>query len=239
MFLSLALAGVVASGCGGSGKRIMQNGEEITYNQDLFLKAVELQRKEDYFKALKAWDEVIKDEPRFGLAHFNKALCYDRMSFVPEAMGEYEQARKYDPKNSIILMNLGEIYLRADNRLASAFDALQEALEIDPYRPGIHFNLSAAYMRSKEWDKALSHADTAVDLVAVPSKTTENGLDKSVDLRQLAVYLGRQAECHIERGEMDKAKVCLDRIEKQCHEKPPTKLVARINDAAPAEPPKG
>ena len=70
--------------------------------------------------------------------------------------------------------------------------------------------------------------------MAVPSKTTENGLDKSVDLRQLATYLLRQAECHIERGEMDKAKACLDRVEKQCHEKVPAKLIARIGDAVPA-----
>ena len=240
MVIALAVAAVIVSGCGG-GKRIVQNGEELSINQDKFLKAIELQRKEDYFKALKAWDECIEDEPRFGLAHYNKAVCYDRMSFVPEAMNEYEQARKYDPKNSLILMNLGEIYLRADNRLASALDALKEALDVDPYRPGIHYNLSAAYMRSKEWDKALSHADIAVDLVAVPSKTSENGLDKSVDLRQLAAYLQRQAECHIERGEMDKAKACLERVEKQCHEKAPAKLWARIGDAAPAAetPPNG
>lgn len=238
MLISLVLAGVVASGCGGGGRRVVQNGEELSINQDKFLKAVELQRKEDYFKALKAWDEVIKDEPRYGLAHFNKALCYDRINYVAEAMGEYELARKYDPKNSIILMNLGEVYLRADNRLASAFDALREAAEIDPYRPGIHFNLSAAYMRAREWDKALTHADIAVDLVAVPSKTSENGLDKSVDLRQLSVYLLRQAECHIERGEMDKAKACLDRVEKQCHETVPVKLSARVTDAAET-PPKG
>ncbi len=234
MFILLAFAGVVISGCGSGGKKIVQNGEELSINQDKFLKAIELQRKEDYFKALKAWDECIEDEPRFGLAHYNKGICYDRMSFVPEAMNEYEQARKYDPKNSLILMNLGEIYLRVDNRLASAMDALKEALDLDPYRPGVHYNLSAAYIRTKEFDKALTHADIAVDLVAVPSKTTENGLDKSVDLRQLATYLLRQAECHIERGEMDKAKACLDRVEKQCHEKVPAKLIARIGDAVPA-----
>ena len=37
-------------------------------------------------------------------------------------------------------------------------------------------NLSAAYMRAREWDKALTHADIAVDLVAVPSKTSELSL---------------------------------------------------------------
>lgn len=239
MFISLLLAGVVASGCGGGGRRVIQNGEELSINQDKFLKAIELQRKEEYFKALKAWDEVIKDEPRYSLAHFNKGLCYDRINYVGEAMACYETARRHDPKNSVILMNLGEIYLRADNRLASAFDALKEAVEIDPYRPGIHFNLAGAYMRAKEWDKALTHADIAVDLVAVPSKTAENGLDKSVDLRQLAVYLGRQAECHIERGELDKAKACLDRIEKQCHEKPPLRLSARVAEEAASTPSNG
>ena len=234
VMMTLALAGVVASGCGG-GKKIVQNGEELSVNQDLYLKAVSLQHKQDYFNALHAWDDVIKDEPRFGMAHFNKGLCYDWMNFVPEAMAEYEAARRWDPKNTLILNNLGAIYLRADNKLAAALDTLKEALDLDAYRPSIHYNLAAAYLQSKEFDKAVVHADVAVDLVAAPSKESENGLHKTVDLRQLATYLLRQAECHIERGEMEKARAALERVEKQCREKVPADLWARVG---PAEAPK-
>ncbi|MBV6516826.1 MAG: hypothetical protein HPKKFMNG_02516 [Planctomycetes bacterium] len=239
--VALAMLGALASGCGGGGKVIVQNGEQISVNRTKYLKALDLQRKQDWFNALKEWDEVIKDEPRFALAHHNKAVCYDMMNFVPEAMAEYELARRYDPNNSITLNNLGAIYLRADNRLNSAFDALQEALKLDPYRPSVHYNLAAAYLTSKDFDKALMHADTAVDLVAAPSKETENGLQKSVDLPMLARYLLRQAECHIERSEMDKARKALERVEKQCREKVPADLWARVGSAESTEevPPRG
>ena len=59
----------------------------------------------------------------------------------------------------------------------------------------------------------------------------------TVDRERLGMYLLRQAECHIERGEFEKAKACIARVEKQCNMTVPVELTARI-PAAPAEEPK-
>ncbi|MCC6575263.1 MAG: tetratricopeptide repeat protein [Planctomycetes bacterium] len=232
---ALVLIGALSVGCA-AGKTYTQNGEQISIDEGLYVKALNYQRDKDYARALHAWEELLDKEPRCALAHANRGKIYDALNMVPDAIQNYESAMRYDPSNTETMANLGAAYLRA-GRVNQALDILNDCVSKDPYRATAHFCLSGAYLEAKQFDKAILHADVAVDLVAVPSKTTESGLDPTVDRERLGMYLLRQAECHIERGEFEKAKACIARVEKQCNMTVPVELTARI-PAAPAEEPK-
>ncbi len=232
MAAAFILVAALGAGCA-TGKTYTQNGEQISIDEGLYLKALNYQRSEDFARALQAWEELLEKSPTCALAYINRAKIFDRLNMVPDAIRAYEMARRYEPNNTETMANLGAAYLRA-GRVNQALDILNECITKDPYRPAAYYCLAGAYLEAGQLDKAVINADIAVDLVAIPSRTTESGLDPSVDRERLGHYLMRQAECHIERGEFDKAKICLDRVVKQCNMKVPAELAARI----PAEQPK-
>lgn len=211
----------------------MQNGEEITIDEDKYIMALDQTRSGRLYDAIGTWKEVIADEPRCALAHFNLGQLYDKLNMVPEAMDRYEAACRFDPTKADHHANLGGIYLKM-GMLKDALRELKDALGKDPYNYLIDFNLSGVYLALSDHDNALLHADKAVDLYSVPG-TTESGLGAGVDREVLSKLLARQAECHLERGETGKARQCADRITKQCRAEVPSKLQAMLDKAPPEE----
>ncbi|MBX3460475.1 MAG: tetratricopeptide repeat protein [Planctomycetes bacterium] len=204
----------------GSSRKIKQGSEEFSIDEGAYLEAMSLQDDGMYFEAIKAWQTVLKDEPRWALGNFNIALIYDQLNLVPEAIEHYELAVRWseehnDDANARALYNLhlGAAYVRA-SLPKEAVDALKKALATDQFNPYVHFNLSSAYIMRKDYDRALMHADSAVDLAAKPGP---GGLDESVDRAELGKFILRQAECHLERGEWEKARTALMRARKQCN----------------------
>lgn len=206
------------SACGSS-RAVKQGTEEFSIDQDAYLEALSLQDDGMYFEAIKAWQTVLESEPRWALGHFNLALIYDQLNLVPEAIEHYEMAVRWseehnDDANARALYNLhlGAAYIRA-SLPSEAVDALKKSLATEQFNPYVHFNLSSAYIMRKDFERALLHADSAVDLAAKPGP---GGLDESVDRQQLGRFILRQAECHLERGEYEKARTALLRARKQC-----------------------
>ena len=212
-----------------SRKDIVQGKEEFSIDQDLYREALKLQDDGLRFKAIRAWKELLEDEPRFALGHLHLGQIYDDMNQLPDAVASYERSVRHDDSNGVAFLNLGAAYLRS-GRINPAEKALLRAFELDKYRPELRFTLSAFYMKVKNYDEALMHADAAVDLLAVPDKKQESGLATSVNRDKLGLYLIRQGECHLERGEAEKATIALDRAEKQCHVKIPKDLRDRLED---------
>ena len=239
---------------------IKQGGEEFGIKADKYYEALKLQDDADYFESIRAWSEVLEDEPRFAQGQFNIGLIYDMLNMVPEAIEHYELAvqaaeesrdligngneareNSADTKASIALYNahLGAAYLRG-GLIDEAITALVKAETDDQFNPAIHYNLAAAFMAKGNYEVALKQADIAVDLVAKPDSKTTSGLASDVDTDRLAAYLLRQGKCHIARAEWEKAKACFDRIVAQCHGTVPAETMAELNAGMKAaEPTKG
>lgn len=218
----------VTSACGSDGYTIMQGEEEIDIDQTLYNEALGLQNSGNYLKALTRWNDLLIESPRFAHAYFNQGIIYERLNLVPEAINKYEIAVNLDA-NFLYHRHLGEAYLRG-GLYDAAIVELEKAVEMDRYSTQAHYNLAAAYMSVDNFDQGLLHADTAVDIYSKPDSKTEDGIARTVDRRLLAAYLAREAWCHIERDEWDKANVAAARITDQCRQELPDRLRIRLGD---------
>ncbi|KAL5527530.1 hypothetical protein ACEPAG_6331 [Sanghuangporus baumii] len=87
-------------------------------------------KKGDFAGAVKSYTESIKRDPKDPRSYNNRALCYTKLTALPEALKDAEQAIKVDPK-------FVKAYIRKSNVLFSmkeytkAIDAIQEAAEHD------------------------------------------------------------------------------------------------------------
>ncbi len=249
------LAMFVLAACA-SGKSIKQGAEEFSIPADKYYEALQLQDDAKYFEAIRAWSEVLVDEPRFAQGHFNIGLIYDNLNMVPEAIEHYELAVQAaedsrdliggdnpaaeDGSNitaSIALYNLhlGAAYLRA-GLVDEAIDALKKSIKDDQFNPTAHYNIAAGYMALHDYESALIHADIAVDLVSKPDSKRASGIAAEVDMKQLGNYLLRQARCHLARQEWDKARSVLERAKTQCKLDIPVDMQKQLDEAAAAKP---
>lgn len=257
-FLGIATvaAALLITACA-SGKTINQGYESFSVSEGKYYEALSFQDDGNYFEAIQAWAELLDDEPRFAQGHFNLGLIYDHLNMVPEAIEHYELALRWaeetnkpdgssaqreenqaDTTASIGLYNLhlGSAYLRS-GLVEEGLDCLKKANEIDPFNPTVHYNLSAAYLARSNFDDALTHADIAVDLYAKPDAKRTDKLAPEIDRVRLGAYLLRQARCHVERKEWDKAKQTLQRAKEQCNMDTPRDMELKIKaaDEAAAE----
>jgi hypothetical protein len=90
-------------------------------------------------------------------------------------------------------------------------------------------------MAKENFDDGLMHADIAVDLASQPDAKQMTGISRDVDLMALGAYLLRQAECHAERGEWDKARACVDRARTQAKAEPEGNLKMLLKERADFE----
>jgi tetratricopeptide (TPR) repeat protein len=217
------------SACGTS-KTIRQGGEELTIDADAYNAALSAQDNDELGDAITAWKEVLEDEPRFAIGHFNLGLLYDRVHMMAESIDHYEQAvglvAEFDDEKAAQArynLHLGAAYLRQGYE-AEAERALAITIKFDPYNPQAHYNMAGALMAQGNYDEGLLHADIAVDLLAVPDPNSKVNLAKGVDRNELASYLHRQAQCHRARKEWAKARTCLERSRDQCGVDPDSKL---------------
>ncbi|KAL5530275.1 STI1 [Sanghuangporus sanghuang] len=87
-------------------------------------------KKGDFAGAVKSYTESIKRDPKDPRSYNNRALCYTKLTALPEALKDAEQAIKVDPR-------FVKAYIRKSNVLFSmkeytkAIDAIQEAAEHD------------------------------------------------------------------------------------------------------------
>jgi tetratricopeptide (TPR) repeat protein len=230
----VAMACLLAA-CGSSSKRIQQGGERLYINEGLYFEALALYDGGKFFEAIRAWKDLLDDEPRFAMGHFNLGLIYDELHMVPEAIEHYQRAawlvedlgEAHRADQARYNWHLGAAYLRAGLE-HEATTALEAAVQRDVYNPFIHYNMAAALMAQGNYEEGLLHADTAVDLAASPDPRATSGLARTVDRNELARFILRQAECHLMRQEWEKARVALERSRDQCHVEPPASMWERL-----------
>jgi tetratricopeptide (TPR) repeat protein len=103
-----------------------------------------LYEAKDYPKALEAFREVIKTEPKYASAHNYLGLTYKKLGLYDEAAQAYVKAIQLQPQNYVFLFNLGML-MYAANSYDNAATAFQKAIQIKPEDADCHYMLGKTY----------------------------------------------------------------------------------------------
>ncbi len=106
-------------------------------------------------------DEMARYQVGFSARH-KRAIRLAGAGRRPQAIALFERLRKERPDDAALASNLGATYLDA-GKTAEALEVLLEALEQRPQSFEIHLNLSTAYERQDELERAEEHIDRAIE----------------------------------------------------------------------------
>jgi len=103
-----------------------------------------LYEAKDYLKALEAFREAVKADPKYGNAYNYLGLTYKRLGLYDEAAQAYVKAIQLQPQNYVFLFNLGMV-MYAANSYDNAATAFQKAIQIKPEDADCHYMLGKTY----------------------------------------------------------------------------------------------
>ena len=103
---------------------------------------------------------ALTPEARQALAHTDKGLNYFAQHKFEQAIKEYDEAIKLDPKLAAAHNNLGSAYF-ALTRYTEAAAAFQQATQLDPKYGQAHLNLALAYLKLGREQEAHAAYDAA------------------------------------------------------------------------------
>ena len=108
---------------------------------------------EDYPKAVKLHQEVIRKHPERALAYYHLGFAYGVLGDHDRELRDYQKAVELGLSDWALFLNLGRLYLE-NNHLDQASDAFRLAALLAPYRPETHYNLGLVYERLGRFHKA-------------------------------------------------------------------------------------
>lgn len=101
---------------------------------------------EDYPKAVKLHQEVIRRHPKLALAYYHLGFAYGVLGDHNRELSDYQKAVELGLSDWALFLNLGRLYLE-NNHLDQASDAFRLAALLAPLRPETHYNLGLVYER--------------------------------------------------------------------------------------------
>jgi tetratricopeptide (TPR) repeat protein len=108
--------------------------------------------------------EAYKQAPRNSAEAWNKmGVAYQLMFNVDEATKCYQMALKLNPKDSVVINNLGTIYVSA-KQYSLAEKSYRKALKLDPKSALIHKNLGTALLAEHKYKKGWEAYQAALAL---------------------------------------------------------------------------
>jgi tetratricopeptide (TPR) repeat protein len=144
-------------------------------------------------KALKAFEEAAKLDPKFGIAHMNQGIALLNLGRVETARQFLEQAVKQNPSDPHAWYNLGMLEKNSANSQA-AVDAFRRVTEIDANDADTWYFLGAAYAQNKQYPEAIDAFQHALKLNPLHA-SAEFGLSRayqqSADLAHAREHLTR------------------------------------------------
>jgi protein O-mannosyl-transferase len=127
--------------------------------------------KGDYVKAEELFRKLVKlcennpAEKKIRLSQAYTALggVQFHQKRYDEAKANYEKAYNLNPKEAIVLQNLGTLNLKQGN-IPDAFKYFQAALAANPRNELAYSNLATLYIDLKQYDQAIRHAQKAIEI---------------------------------------------------------------------------
>jgi len=101
---------------------------------------------EDYPRAIRLHNEVVRQHPENALAHYHLGFAQGMMGNGTAEVSEYQRAAALGLRNWDLFLNLGLAQLE-DGDLDAATDSLRQAVLRGQNHPESHFNLALVYER--------------------------------------------------------------------------------------------
>ncbi len=161
---------------------------------ELLHQAVAAQQNGDPGKAIRLYQEALKQRPELGEIHSNIGAALVQLGRVPEAIGEYSLALKSKPGNPAVTLNLALAHYKVGHYEA-VIDLLVPIQPQHPENLQMALLLAACLMQRNENEKV-------IDLLTPLA-------DKFPTDRALAFLLGTAL---LNEGQVNRAQLVLDRI---------------------------
>ena len=114
-------------------------------------------------EAIIHYNKAIEINPGYAKAYGNLGKLYTEMGDYSEAEDKLKTVIQIDPDYADGFMRLGILYLEQENYI-DAIENLSLSTKIDKKDFNKFFNLASAYNNIKEWDKAVSAAQSCIDI---------------------------------------------------------------------------
>ncbi|MBW1981585.1 MAG: tetratricopeptide repeat protein [Deltaproteobacteria bacterium] len=116
--------------------------------------------------ALERFLKALKDDPENPYVHYNIAIAYWAKRDTAKAKLHFEEAIRLKPGYSEAYNNLGVIYLE-QGQIQQAIESFKKALSNPLYSnpQDAHYNLGRAYLKRKEYGKAILQLKQAVQII--------------------------------------------------------------------------
>ena len=118
---------------------------------------------EDYAKAIRSHETLLKSQPNNALAHYHLGFAYGMTGRQDVELREYLRAIDLGLTKWDLFMNLGLVYL-GNGSIQPAIRALYLATVISPTQPSAHFNLALAYEHAGMLDQAKEEVFASIGL---------------------------------------------------------------------------
>ena len=129
----------------------------------LYNEGVVLYNLGNYEKALIAYDNSIKLDPKIALVWNNKGATLHSLGRNEESMVAYDRAIEINPNYCDPWYNKGNILREMDNH-KEAISAYENAIKIDPKHTNAWSNKALSLLKLEEFEEAIIACDRAIDL---------------------------------------------------------------------------
>lgn len=117
----------------------------------------------DYKKAIRAFSDAIRLNPKDFNAYNNLGIVYEAINDYDKAIVAYKQAVKIKPNYSKAVNNIG-VVLYKQKKYKEAIEIFKIALKIDPEYNELYSNIGACYNKLKQYEYAIENLNKAIEL---------------------------------------------------------------------------
>ncbi|MEZ0004692.1 antitoxin component YwqK of YwqJK toxin-antitoxin module/Tfp pilus assembly protein PilF [Flavobacterium sp. 28YEA47A] len=143
-----------------------QTDYSFVYDSDSFLRnGIQLYDEGKYQEAIKAFDKIVKNDPKFYTAQYEKALALAAGEDKEAAKAFYEDAynKGYMKEDPSFYMAYGSL-LSDQKDYDKAEKMFFEALKIYPNSSRLLYNLALLYLRKEERQKCVDYLEKAISI---------------------------------------------------------------------------
>src|SRR5215475_11998515 len=117
----------------------------------------------DYDKAIAAFSDAMRLDPKSALAFTNRGVAYERKGDNDRAIADFNEAIRLDPKNVLAFANRGIAYGKKGDTDRAIAD-YNEAIRLDPKNALAFANRGIAYGKKGDNDRAIADFNEAIRL---------------------------------------------------------------------------
>jgi|GEM_PF-3919375 len=160
-------------------------GPEITglINREALLYFNTAMEREDHMQKIGYYTKAIELDTNFAAAYFNRAVSSFELNDYDDAVKDFNQVLRIDPKETDVFPRLGDCYLKTE-QYKSAIENYSKALEVEhEERAAILVNRGIAYQKKHEYESAVEDFTSAIELDSLSVSAYNNRAQSLVALR--------------------------------------------------------